>query len=145
MLSRVERDALDELLGLDIAHTVDTSDTITKHRSLAPTCLVVPAQQACIPDGENTSSLGEAGLLLYTADPLFKDGGDLGRGSLGFGGVASDLLRGVEVGCGAGLQEGKLLATWLGKGAPPSSSLHRREPPRSSIAAPMARESILGS
>lgn len=134
-------DVLDELLSLDIAHTVDTGDTITKHPLLASIVVPTQAQQACIPDGKNTSSLGKTGLLLYTADPLLKDGGNLGGLSLSFGSVASDLLRGVEVGgCGSGLQQRKLLVTWLGKGAPPSSSQHRREQPRSSIAAPMARK-----
>ena len=60
---------LDKLLSLDVVHAVDTGDTVT--------------------DGQDTSSLGEAVLLLDTADPLLQDGGNLGGGGLRFGGVGS--------------------------------------------------------
>lgn len=43
-----------------------------------------------VPDGENTSGLGETGLLLDTADPLLEDGGNLGRGGLCVGGIGAD-------------------------------------------------------
>lgn len=59
-----------------------------------------------VPDGENTSSLSETGLLLDTADPLLEDGGDLGRGGFGFGGIAANLLGGVVPDSrGAGLRK----------------------------------------
>lgn len=43
----------DEFLSLDIAHAMDTGDTIT--------------------NGQNTTSFGKTGLLLNTADSLLKD------------------------------------------------------------------------
>jgi len=52
-------DSLDKLLSLDIAHAVDTGNTIT--------------------DGQNSSSLGETGFLLNTSDSLFEDRGNFGR------------------------------------------------------------------
>lgn len=65
------------------------------------------AAMACwcgIPDGENTSGLGKAGLFLHAADPLLENRGHLGRGGLRVGGIGSHLLRGVEGGrCGSGL------------------------------------------
>jgi hypothetical protein len=48
---------LDKLLGLDVGHTVNTSDTIT--------------------DRQNTSSLGQTGLLLHTSNSLLENGRDL--------------------------------------------------------------------
>lgn len=44
------------------------------------------------PDGENTSSLGEAGFLLNASDSLFEDGGDFGGGGLRISSVAPNLL-----------------------------------------------------
>lgn len=43
-----------------------------------------------VTDGQDTSSLGEAVLLLDTADPLLQNGGNLGGGGLRIGGVGSD-------------------------------------------------------
>ena len=43
-----------------------------------------------VPDGEDTAGLGEASLLLDTADSLLEDGGDLSRGGLGVGGIGAD-------------------------------------------------------
>jgi len=43
-----------------------------------------------VPDGEDTTGLGEAVLLLDSTDPLLKDGRDLGGGGLCLG-VGSDL------------------------------------------------------
>jgi hypothetical protein len=60
-----------------------------------------------VPNGKHTSGLGEAVLLLDTADPLLQDGGDLGGGGLRIGGVGSDGLRGSEDGR-AGLVEAKI-------------------------------------
>lgn len=57
----------DQLLGLDIAQTMDTSNTIT--------------------NGQDTTSFSEASLFLYTTNSLFKDGGDFGRGGFGVGSV----------------------------------------------------------
>ena len=51
-----------------------------------------------IPDGEDTAGLGEAGLLLDTANALLEDGGDLGGGSLSVGGIAAS--EGVDNGGG---------------------------------------------
>lgn len=42
-----------------------------------------------IPDSEDTSGLGEARLFLNTTDSLLEDGGDLGGGGLGVGGIAA--------------------------------------------------------
>lgn len=90
---------------------MDTGDTVT----------VIPRQLCCsirrlrccgVPDGKDTSSLGKAGLLLDTADPLLQDGGDLGGGGLSIGSIASDSSEG---GC-ASLRGGeKLLARGLGR------------------------------
>lgn len=62
-----------------------------------------------VPDGEDTAGLGEAGLLLHTADPLLEDGGNLGGSSLGVGSIAAELVGGgVEDGRGrAGLGKRK--------------------------------------
>lgn len=99
----VEYYVLDELLGLDIVHTMDTGDTVTRGPQSAIMFLLIIAKtlvtKVCwrgIPDGEDTPGLGKTGLLLHTADPLLEDGRHLGRGSLGLGGIGSDLLRGVE-------------------------------------------------
>jgi hypothetical protein len=51
-----------------------------------------------IPDRKNTASLGKARLLLDTTDALLQNGGDLGRGGLGVGGVESSSVDGG--GCG---------------------------------------------
>jgi hypothetical protein len=53
---------LDELLSLDVGHTVNTSDTIT--------------------DGKDTAGLGETRFLLDTTDSLLEDGRDLSGGGL---------------------------------------------------------------
>lgn len=42
-----------------------------------------------IPDGKDTASLGQASLLLHTADPLLEDGGDLGGRGLCIGGIGA--------------------------------------------------------
>jgi hypothetical protein len=57
-----------------------------------------------VPDGKNATSLGKVVLLLDAADPLLKDGGDLGGGGLSLGGVRAD---GVGERRGAGLMEAK--------------------------------------
>lgn len=49
-----------------------------------------PPSPSCIsgknvPDGEDTTGLGEVGLLLDTTDSLLEDGRDLSRGGLGLG------------------------------------------------------------
>ena len=54
-----------------------------------------------IPDGKNTTSLSEVGLLLDTTNSLLEDGRDLGGSSLGIGGVESG---GVDGG-GCGISE----------------------------------------
>ena len=51
-----------------------------------------------VPDGEDAAGLGEAGLLLDTANPLLEDGGDLSRGGLGVSGIAAS--EGVDDGGG---------------------------------------------
>lgn len=59
----------DELFSLDIAHAMDTGNTVT--------------------DGQDTTSLSKTCLFLYTADSLLEDGGDFGRGGFGIGGICS--------------------------------------------------------
>jgi len=131
---------LDKLLGLDVAHAVNTGNTVTVPLS---TSVPLNMRWRCgLPDGKHTSSLGETVLLLDATDPLLEDRGHLGRGGLCFGGIGSD---GVGEGRGAGLV---WWGTWsvrgrrLGRGelpppicpAPqPASIAHRT----SSIAAPM--------
>lgn len=51
-----------------------------------------------IPDGKDTASLSETGLLLDTTDSLLEDGRDLSGSSLGVGGVVSGSVDGG--GCG---------------------------------------------
>lgn len=53
-----------------------------------------------VPDRQDTASLSETGLLLDTTDALLQNGGDLGGGSLGLGGVGTDLLGGAGDGAG---------------------------------------------
>jgi hypothetical protein len=55
-----------------------------------------------VPDGQDTAGLGEASLLLNTADPLLEDGGYLGRGGLRVGGVCAS-LKGGNGRCGISL------------------------------------------
>jgi hypothetical protein len=43
-----------------------------------------------VPDGKDTASLSETGLLLDTSNSLLEDGRDLSGSSLGVGGVGSD-------------------------------------------------------
>ena len=62
----------DQLLGLDIAHAMDTGDTVT--------------------DGQNTASLSKTCLLLDSTYSLLEDGGNFGGRSFGIGGVGSDLF-----------------------------------------------------
>lgn len=74
---------LDELLSLDVGHTVNTGDTITVEYASAPIVffpdIVIVVD---VPDGEDTAGLGETGLLLDTADSLLEDGRDLSGGGL---------------------------------------------------------------
>lgn len=49
-------------------------------------------QQSDLPDGKDTTSLGETSLLLDTTNSLLEDGGDLSGSWLGLSGVGSDLL-----------------------------------------------------
>ena len=76
-------DVLDELLSLDVAHAVNTGDTITVEYASVPVVffpdIVVVVD---IPDGEDTAGLGETGLLLDTADSLLENGRDLSGGGL---------------------------------------------------------------
>lgn len=53
-----------------------------------------------VPDGKDTTSLGEAGLLLNTTDSLLQDGGNLGGSSLGLSSVGTDLLGSTGEGAG---------------------------------------------
>jgi hypothetical protein len=83
------RSEFDQFLGLDVAHAVDTGDTVT--------------------DGQNTASLGKTGLLLHATDSLLQDRGDFGGGGFGIGGVRSDMFGGRVERCGcdsAGLVKG---------------------------------------
>ena len=58
-----------------------------------------------VPDGKDTTGLGETRLFLYTTDPLLQDGGNLGGSGLCFGSIASNLLCGgvEDDGGGSGL------------------------------------------
>lgn len=91
-------DVLDELLGLYVVHAVNTGDTITEVPVSPCSPLILLWYSFCVPDGEDTAGLGETRLLLDTADPLLKDGGDLGGGSLSIGGIAAS--EGVDDGGG---------------------------------------------
>lgn len=53
-----------------------------------------------VPDGQNTTGLGETSLLLNTTDALLQNGGNLGGLGLGLGGVGTDLLGGAGDGAG---------------------------------------------
>jgi hypothetical protein len=75
-----------QLLGLDIAHAIDTGDTVTNR--------------------QDTTSLGKASFFLDTSNSLFEDGRDFGGGSFGIGSVSSDGVCGGNEGsgcCDAGL------------------------------------------
>ena len=80
---------LDQLLGLDIAHAVHTRNTVTGHIVSYHPLIFVRCSDIRLPDRKNTASLSEAGLLLHATDSLLEDGGDLGRGGLGVGGIAA--------------------------------------------------------
>jgi hypothetical protein len=58
---------LDQFFGLDIAHAMDTGNTVT--------------------DGQNTTCLSKTRLFLDTADSLFEDGGDFGWRRFGIGSI----------------------------------------------------------
>jgi hypothetical protein len=76
----------DQLLGLDIAHAIDTGNTVTNR--------------------QDTTGLGEASFFLDTSNSLLEDGGDFGRGSFGIGSICSDRVCGGNEGsgcCDAGL------------------------------------------
>lgn len=75
---------LDELLSLDVGHTVNTSDTITVRcmSVFHASCLMMLWAVVDIPDGKDTAGLGETRLLLDTTDSLLKDGRDLSGGGL---------------------------------------------------------------
>ena len=111
-------DLLDELLSLDVGHAVDTGDTITNplsaicSSSLTPFvyCASLNIAISCvvgivdIPDGQDTAGLGEASLLLDTADSLLEDRGDLSWGGLGLSvGAGLDSVEG-SWGNSSGLQ-----------------------------------------
>lgn len=93
-----------------------------------------------IPDGENTSGLGETGLLLDTPDALLENRGHLGRSGFGIDSIASDLLGGSveERGRGAGLLREKSVSARLSRGAPSQPAPQPPSPRRSSIAGPLA-------
>jgi hypothetical protein len=62
----------------------------------ASSALILPSI-GCIGDGsipnrQDTTSLGKAGLFLDATDPLLEDRGDLGRGSLCLSSIGSDLF-----------------------------------------------------
>lgn len=82
---------LDELLGLDVGHTVNTGDTVTVWDVLAPPFLVTSVRFN-VPDGKNTSGLGKVGLILDTADAGLEDRGDLGGRGLGVSSIATDAV-----------------------------------------------------
>lgn len=52
------RGEFDQFFGLDVGHTVDTSDTVTH--------------------GQDTAGFGETGLFLHTSNSLFQDRGNFG-------------------------------------------------------------------
>lgn len=55
-----------------------------------------------VPDGQNTSSFGETGLIAHTSNSLLEDGRNFGRRGLCVGSVGSDLVRGSVEGCWGG-------------------------------------------
>jgi hypothetical protein len=89
---------LDKLLGLDIVHAMDTGDTVTMPSSAIALPIIIFHCQR-VPNREDTTSLGQAGLLGDTADPLLEDGRDFGRGGLALGGICALCLAG-NVECG---------------------------------------------
>lgn len=112
---------LDQLLSLDVGHTVDTGDTVTVQSSISsnPSDSRMMAGEGVfgeivsgnrifphsprgidIPDRQNTTGLGETSLLMNTTNALLQDGRDLGGLSLGLGGVGTDLLGGTGKGTG---------------------------------------------
>ena len=94
-------DVLDQLLGLDIAHAMDTGNTITINESasgLKSSLAAFIGVVSCIPNGQDAASLRETCLLRDTTDALFKDGGYFGRTGFRLS-VASGLGR-CDVLCG---------------------------------------------
>ena len=88
-----------------------------------------------LPDGENTSSLGEAGFLLDTADPLLKDGGNFRWGRLCVGSVEA---RGVgECGSASLLVEKAVSAASSEEGSFLGPAAVLRRPPTSINEAPL--------
>ena len=69
-------------------------------RTLYTTCALLRLLpvEIHIPDGEDTASLSETGLLLNTTNSLLEDGRNLSRSGLGVGGVESGGVDGG--GCG---------------------------------------------
>ncbi len=93
-------------LPIDLLRIPRTAVGVARRRAvvlLKPWLAAVPSttrpNQRNIPDRENAASLGEAGLLLNTANSLLEDGRNLGRRSLCFG-IRADLYRGDVDGCG---------------------------------------------
>jgi len=90
------RSVLNELLSLDVAHTVDTGDTISVKPKSQPPSILFPCLflfSIIVPNGKNTTSLGERSLLLNTTDALLEDGRNLSwRGLVGIaaGGLDGD-------------------------------------------------------
>lgn len=72
--SSTTQNLLDQFLGLDIVHAMDTSNTVTVASAV---CLF---SDISIPNRENTTSLGETGIFLNSSNALLKDRRDLSRG-----------------------------------------------------------------
>lgn len=121
---------LDQLLGLDVGHTVHTGDTITARLAVSHTISKWTSAAAMfrlaanvaasatffhppqltrdecenVPNRQDATGLGEVGLLLDATDALLEDGRNLGR--CGLLGICASLDR-DSGGSGANLWPGR--------------------------------------
>jgi len=74
---------LNQFLSLDIAHAMNASNTVTIEISVTiPLSLAELKMLMFVPNREDSAGFREASLLLYTANSLLEDGGDLSWGRL---------------------------------------------------------------
>lgn len=93
VLTSEAADVLNQFLGLDIFHAIYTRDTITLRRvSFFFFCDAIESpilSPSFLPDCEDSASLGQSSVFLYTTNLLLEDGGDLGRLRLALGCISA--------------------------------------------------------